>query len=68
MELKITAMTLQDAAAVLSKAGGHVSVETLEKHIAAGAPANADGAISLIHYAAWLNGELSRREVDSDAH
>jgi hypothetical protein len=34
---------------------GTVTEELIRRHIAAGAPATADGRINLVHYAAWLN-------------
>lgn len=43
-----------DVAAVLSKAGGKVTESQVRQDLAEGAPANADGTIHLIHYAAWL--------------
>jgi len=30
----------------------------LEADVAAGAPTNADGTINLVHYAAWLLGDM----------
>ena len=48
-------------ARILSTSGGrHVDVATLEADIEAGAPTNADGTINLVHYAAWLVGEMGR--------
>lgn len=53
------ALSLSDAAKLLSKTGGRlVTVEMLQKDIDAGAPVNADGTISIVHYAAWLVREL----------
>jgi hypothetical protein len=44
-----------------------VPQETLRRHLAAGAPAGADGRVNLVHYAAWLNRELaSLGENDGD--
>ena len=55
------AMTVADAAKILSAVGvGQVSEAVLRKHIAAGAPRNADGSISIVNYAAWLNERLNR--------
>jgi hypothetical protein len=52
-------LSLSDAAKLLSKIGGRlVTVEMLQKDIDAGAPVNADGTISIVHYAAWLVREL----------
>ena len=41
-----------------------VPVEKVRDHVAAGAPTGADGTINLVHYAAWLNRELGRRDGD----
>ena len=57
--LKPTALSLADAAKVLSKAGGRTVTEaTLRADIQAGAPVNMDGTINLLHYAAWLAREV----------
>ena len=54
--LNPAALTLAQAAKVLSAAGGGlVSEAMLQKHAAAGAPVSADGHVNLVHYAAWLN-------------
>ena len=53
---------LDDAARLLSAAGGRiVAREALERDVAAGAPANPDGTISLVLYAAWLVKEMASR-------
>jgi hypothetical protein len=53
--LNPNALTPADAARLLRKAGGQiVRVEAIQADLAAGAPANADGTINLVHYAAWL--------------
>jgi hypothetical protein len=50
-----TSLTLADAARLLTRAGGHpVTVDMLKADLAAGAPANPDGTINLVHYGAWL--------------
>jgi len=55
------AMSVADAAKILSAVGvGQVSEKVLKKHIAARAPTNADGSISIVAYAAWLNERLNR--------
>ena len=41
-----------------------VPEETIRRHVAAGAPASADGRMNLVHYAAWLNRELASRDGD----
>ena len=44
-----------------------VPEQTIRRHLAAGAPASADGRVNLVHYAAWLNRELaSSGENDGD--
>ena len=59
--LSPTALTLRDAARLLSRTGGQpISVEMLETDIAKGAPTNPDGTINLVHYAAWLVKETTR--------
>lgn len=53
--MRPTALTVADAARLLSAAGGRpVTPEMLHADLAAGAPVNADGTINLVHYAAWL--------------
>jgi len=60
--LNPAALPLADAARLLSAAGGQrVTVEMLEADVAAGAPTNPDGTISLVQYAAWLVKEMSAR-------
>lgn len=59
--LSPTAISLADAAALLTRAGGEpVTVEMLEADVAAGAPANPDGTLNLVNYAAWLVREIAR--------
>lgn len=54
-KLNPAALTLADAARLLSAAGGQrVTPDMLEADRAAGAPTNADGTLNLVHYAAWL--------------
>jgi hypothetical protein len=61
--LSPTSLTVVDAARLLTKAGGQpVTIALLEADLAAGAPANADGTINLVHYAAWLAREMSARD------
>src|SRR5262245_11997807 len=51
--LNPSALSLANAAALLTKAGGaRVTEEMLREDLAEGAPANADGTINLVHYAA----------------
>jgi len=61
--LRPTSLTVADAARLLTKAGGQsVTIAMLEADLASGAPANADGTINLVHYAAWLAREMSARD------
>lgn len=41
-----------------------VPEEKVREHVAAGAPLGADGTISLVVYAAWLNRQLARTDGD----
>ncbi len=53
--LNPAALRLADAAAVLSRVGGTpITTDMLEADLEAGAPANPDGTINLVHYTAWL--------------
>ncbi len=55
MSLDPTSLTIKQAAELISKAGKRkFSIEELKQDIEAGAPANGDGTIHLIHYTAWL--------------
>lgn len=59
--LKVTALSLANAAKLLQVAGAAGADEgALRAHLARGAPANPDGTINLVHYAAWLARELGR--------
>ena len=56
--LNPNALTLVDAAKLLSKVGGCAfRLEMLQADVAAGAPVNPDGTLNLVHYAAWLTRE-----------
>ena len=58
--LNPAALSVEDAAKVLSRVGGKpVTADMLEADINAGAPTNADGTINLVHYAAWLVKKMS---------
>ena len=58
--LKVTAISADDLALLLSKsAGKSVSGDSIRQHMEAGAPVNAGGTLNLVHYAAWLVRELS---------
>ena len=52
-------LTVEQLARMLAVPAGKV-----RDHVAAGAPVAADGTINLVHYAAWLNRELGRRDGD----
>ena len=55
------ALTISDAAKLLSKAGGRlISPEQIEADVAAGAPFNGDGTLNLVSYTAWLSKERGR--------
>ena len=57
------ALSLEHAARVLSAAGSKpVTPEMLRDDIDDGAPTNADGTLNLVHYAAWLIGELNHAD------
>ena len=61
--LNPTSLTVADAARLLTRASGQpVTAETLQADLDAGAPANADGTINLVHYAAWLVREMGSRD------
>lgn len=61
-KLNPAALPLADAARLLSAAGGQrITVDMLEADRVVGAPANADGTLNLVHYAAWLVREMSGR-------
>ena len=58
--LKITSLTLDQAAKILSTAGGRrITEDMIQADIDAGAPVNPDGAINLVHYTAWLVKEVA---------
>ena len=59
--LKVTALLVEDLAALLSKSGAHVTAEMLRRDIDEGTPVNADGTVNLVHYAAWLVKETASR-------
>ena len=53
--IRLTALSKEALVRLLKNAGSStISAETLEGDIAAGAPVNADGTMSLVEYAAWL--------------
>ena len=58
--LRITALSIDQLATVLSNAGGRkITEEMIRSDIEAGAPSNPDGTVNLIHYTAWLVSEVS---------
>lgn len=53
-----------DLARLLSASGArHVSAESVERDVAAGAPTNADGSLNLVHYGAWLARQAAVQEA-----
>lgn len=61
--LSPASLTVADAARLLTRAGGQpVTAAMTEADLAAGAPANADGTLNLVHYAAWLVREAASRD------
>lgn len=61
--LSPTSLTVADAARLLTRAAGQpVTAVMLQADLEAGAPANADGTINLVHYAAWLVREMGSRD------
>lgn len=59
-QLKITALSIDDTAKLLAHSGSrYASEDSIRKDIAAGAPANPDGTVNLITYAAWLIKKMS---------
>lgn len=55
------ALSLADAARLLTKAGGRLVTESaLQRDVEAGAPTNPDGTINLVNYVAWLVLEMAR--------
>ena len=55
-----SALRIDDAARLLSKVDRQpVSEAMLREDIGAGAPANPDGTLNVVHYAAWLVKEVA---------
>lgn len=48
-------LTIPDLVALLQLTGGEATETQIRANISAGAPANADGTISLRRYGAWLD-------------
>lgn len=60
IRLDPAAMTVEDAARLLTKACGvRISEPQMRADIEHGAPANADGTVNIVHYAAWLVREMA---------
>jgi len=54
-QLNPSALTPADLARLLTSAGGvRIEAAQIKADIEAGAPANADGTLNLVHFAAWL--------------
>jgi len=65
--LNPAALSVEDAAKVLSRMGGKpVTADMLEADIEAGAPTNGDGSINLVHFAAWLVKEMASGGTRAD--
>ncbi len=57
------AVPISDAARLLSRLGGKpISEATIRADIEAGAPANADGTLNLVEFAAWMVREMGRSD------
>lgn len=57
-KLDPTAMTAEELAGVFTSAGKKIAAEQIRRDVADGAPTNADGRLHLVHYAAWLAGQI----------
>jgi hypothetical protein len=65
---KLTALTVEQVARLLSAAGERrLTEEMVRADLDAGAPANADGTIHLVHYAAWLARQAAGGQEGRDA-
>jgi hypothetical protein len=61
--LNPSALTPLNAARLLTKASGQtITVEMIQADLAAGAQANTDGTLNLVHYAAWLVQEMAKHD------
>lgn len=61
--LNPAALSVANASKLLSRVGGTPVTETMvAADLAVGAPANRDGSINLVHYAAWLVREMATRD------
>ena len=53
--LRLTALSIDQTANILSAASGRqITEQMIRQDMEAGAPANPDGTVNLIHYTAWL--------------
>ncbi len=60
--LRLTALTIDQVAKILSAAGGRrISEEMVREALEAGAPALPGNRINLIEFAAWLEKDVSSR-------
>lgn len=63
-KLQPDALAVADVAALLSAAiagsGKAITAEMIARDLSDGAPANADGTVNLVHYAAWLVAQMKR--------
>lgn len=61
-DTRITALPPEQLVTILRSAGSRsITIESVREDIAAGAPVNDDGTMSLVEYGAWL-----AKETDSD--
>ncbi len=59
-QLNPTALSVEDAALVLSRTSGQaITEDMIRQDVADGAPTNIDGTLNLVHFAAWLVKEMS---------
>lgn len=66
-QLKLTALSPENAVRVLSRAGCRImTMEMLERDIDAGMPVNGDGTINLIEYMAWIIKEVNGNGNESE--
>lgn len=64
---RITALSPAQAARILAAAGQRRITEAMVlADLEAGAPANADGTINLIHYTAWLSWQAGDRAQETE--
>jgi hypothetical protein len=61
--LNPAALSIEQAARILSATGSRpITPGMIHGDIDAGAPTNVDGTLNLVHYAAWLIGELNHAD------